>query len=95
MRYKVGDRVKIREDLTVGANYADDYGDTWVCESRMRNAVIMNNYIATIIEARSRDEWTREGYKLDICDRPYFNDGMIEGYALNVHTDDILDMLGV
>lgn len=95
MRYKVGDVVKIREDLTIGVKYADDYGETWVCEAGMRNAVVMNNYIATIVEARSKGMWTREGYRFDICDRPYFNDGMIEGYALNVDTDDMLNVLGV
>lgn len=95
MRYKVGDVVRIRKDLATGIKYADDHGDTWVCEPGMKNDVVRNNYIATIIEARSKEEWDREGYRLDISPRPFFNDGMITGYALNVHTNDILNFLGV
>lgn len=95
MRYEVGDVVRIREDLVVGASYTDDEGCTWVYESEMKEAVVRNNYIATIIKASHTAGFRQEYYKLDISDRPFFNDGMIEGYALDIHTDDMLNILGV
>lgn len=92
MRYKVGDVVRIRKDLVVGNGYADDDGNMWLYERRMKEDVVKNNYIATIIKA---DCLGQEQYVLDISDRPFFNDGMIEGCVLNVSTDDVLNVLGV
>lgn len=69
MKYKIGDKVKIRRDLLSDTMYGWYYYEWEMVES-----VRENNYVGRIIDVR------HYGYKLDICpNRPYFTDEMIEG----------------
>ena len=91
--YKVGDRVKIRQDL-ISPNLYGDKGYTWVYEHEMHLAAQSANFIGEIIGIYNDDIFSIEGYRLDfIPDRPYFNDAMIEGYAEAFNSADVLEFL--
>ena len=78
-KYKVGDIVRIRQDLII-ANYYGDNGCKWIYESEMHRAAQGANFIGEIIEIYN--SLGIEGYRFNFLpNRPYFNDAMIEGYA--------------
>ena len=78
--YKVGDRIKIRRDLTPVNLYGDkEY--TWIYEHEMHHAAEQANFTGEIIGIH-HGMLGKEGYILDFLpERPYFNDAMIEGFA--------------
>lgn len=95
MKYKVGDKVKIKEDLIVGKEYyhGADPSECWEYTEEMYLPVVNNGYIGTIIGIIDVYGY---GYRLDIVpDEPYFNDAMIEGYAeeIRLNMKDILQFL--
>lgn len=97
MKYKVGDRVKIREDLVIDRDYhhGRDIGYSWVYAREMHHPVVNNGYVGTIIDIIEHPAYGY-GYRLNIVpDQPYFNDAMIEGYAeeVELNTEDILQFL--
>lgn len=91
--YKVGDRVKIRQDLIPPNSYGDKEC-TWIYEREMHRAAQDANFIGEIIGIYEDDIFGKEGYRLDfLSDRPYFNDAMIEGYAEVFNGADVLEFL--
>lgn len=90
--YKVGDRVKIRQDLIPSHSYGEgEY--TWIYEYGMYSAAKDANFIGEIIEIYD-GEFGKKGYRLGfIFSRPYFNDAMIEGYAEVFNSADVLGFL--
>ena len=97
MKYSIGDRVKIRENLVVGKIYYHGRGsaESWVYTREMHRPVVNNGYVGTIIGIIESCGYGY-GYRLNIApNQPYFNDAMIEGYAKEVelNTEDILRFL--
>lgn len=97
MKYRIGDRVKIRKDLVVGKLYyhGRDLAESWVYTRDMHRPVVNNGYVGTIIGIIESCGYGY-GYRLNIApNQPYFNDAMIEGYAKEVglNTEDILRFL--
>ena len=95
MKYRIGDRVKIRKDLVIGKEYwcDTDSDAAWYYTEEMDLPVVNNGYVGTIIDIINVNDY---GYRLDIVpDEPYFNDAMIEGYAeeVELNTKDILQFL--
>lgn len=95
MKYKVGDRVKIREDLVIDKDYhhGEEPDEYWNYTDEMHQPVVNNGYVGTIIGIIDECGY---GYRLDIVPfEPYFNDAMIEGYAneVEINTKDILQFL--
>lgn len=78
--YKVGDRIKIRQDLKpLGVYGYREY--MWIYEREMQHAAEQANFTGEIIGIY-HGMLGKDGYRLNIIpDRPYFNDAMIEGYA--------------
>lgn len=78
--YKVGDRIKIRRDLTPLNVYGyREY--KWIYEREMHHAAEQANFTGEIIGIYLGMSG-KEGYILDFLpDKPYFNDAMIESYA--------------
>lgn len=78
MKYSIGDRVKIREDLQEGYRYPTE-GGRYIYEIEMHSAAKEHNYEATILDIMTQNRSGRVGYKLDILpERPYYCDAMIE-----------------
>lgn len=79
--YKVGDMVKIRQDLKP-LNLYGSRGYKWIYEHEMHHAAEQANFTGEIIEIYHGLLGNKKGYRLNFLpDRPYFNDAMIEGYA--------------
>ena len=77
MKYSIGDRVKIREDLREGHGYPTE-GGTYMCEPEMYIAAKEHNYQATIIDIVFQYYSERVGYKLDILpEKPYYCDAKL------------------
>ena len=76
MKYKVGDRVKIREDLKDEKMYGD-----WDCATDMTKH---SGMIATIMQCNKDSDF----YKIDV-DKEYYNwtDEMFEGLAVESEDD--------
>lgn len=92
--YKVGDIVKIRRDLKCGHEYGDG-NDRWTYEQNMYWAVESANFVGKIISIHRFFNGS-EGYRLDcVPGRPFFNDAMIEGYAEEFNSADVLAFLGL
>ena len=97
MKYRIGDRVKIRENLVVGKLYyhGRDYAWSWVYTMEMHRLVVNNGYVGTIIDFIESCDYGY-GYRLNIApNQPYFNDAMLEGYAeeVELNPEDILQFL--
>lgn len=97
MKYRIGDRVKIRKNLVVGKIYCHGKGlaESWVYTREMHQPVVNNGYVGTIIDIIESCGYGY-GYRLNIVpDQPFFNDVMIEGYAeeVELNTEDILRFL--
>jgi hypothetical protein len=75
MKYKVGDKVKIREDLIVGKLYDDN--------EFVEEMVPWGGQVATIAHC------TEYGYLLEGDDNWYWSDEMFEGLASEVSNDTV------
>jgi hypothetical protein len=75
MKYKVGDRVKIREDLIVGKEYDDN--------EFVEEMVPWGGQVATIAHCG------KYGYSLEGDDNWYWSDEMFEGLASEVSNDTV------
>lgn len=79
MKYKVGDKVKIREDLEVDKIY-----DSWDCSDDM---VQYGGRIATIVKCHD------DSYQIDVDDKFYnWTDGMFEDIKEDIDTEKTVDI---
>jgi hypothetical protein len=77
MKYKVGDRVKIREDLLGDKEYGDN---TFTLE--------MKPWCGQVVTIECADEYGG-GYQLEGCGEWYWTDEMIEGLASEASNDTV------
>ena len=76
MKYKVGDRVKVREDLTEGRHYGKSSDDA-LCNGTMANAAGKTVTIAEVDEKQAT-------YRVEECNWWTWTDEMFSGFADSV-----------
>lgn len=86
MKYKIGDRVKIRDDLIPGEYYGEDIFSSGMHQYAGKIATIIGidtkSYISYIIDLDNGDwSWTDEMFKKKINELDYFQEQLDESFA--------------
>lgn len=89
MKYKVGDKVRIRRDLKVGNFY-----DEWLLTDEMEEDIKSNDYILTISKAYIAYDnktpvynYKKNTLRMDLCSKWELTESMIEGLVETELTD--------